>query len=149
MATTASAARTTSALRASPRPVGSATTTQPLAASRSVPGSSPTVSPPRERAPRHAASMTPPSPPQTSPAPASATAAPASSARTSSASAARPGPTIAIHARGGGTGSPHDEVHEPAGHDDHLHDLVAVEMPHDVRPPARERLQLLARRVGR
>ena len=51
-ATIASAARTMSALRASPRPVGTATSTQPLASPRSRPGSSPTVLPPaRARAP--------------------------------------------------------------------------------------------------
>ena len=45
-AISASAARTTSALRASPRPVGIATSTNSFAAPRSVPGRIPTVVPP-------------------------------------------------------------------------------------------------------
>ena len=74
-----------------------ASETQPLASSRSSEGSRPTVMPKRERAPRQAASITPPSPPQTRIAPASATAAPVSSAAASSSSEApEPGPTIAI-----------------------------------------------------
>src|SRR3954447_3234376 len=125
-ATIASAARTTSAWRASPSPVGTATCTQPLASPRSSPGSRPTVIPPRERAPRHAASITPPSPPQTSTAPAVAMPAPTSSAAASSSALARPGPTTAIHGASGGTvpsrrpprGLADDEGDELAGHDD-------------------------------
>ena len=53
---------------------------------------------PRERAPRQAASMTPPRPPETSTAPAAASAAPTSSAtRELLGGVARPAPTTAIH----------------------------------------------------
>src|SRR3954452_1584664 len=152
MATTASAARTTSALRASPRPVGIATTTQPFASSRSSPGSSPTVIPPRERAPRHAASITPPSPPQTSTALAAAIPAPTSSAAASSSALARPGPTTAIHGASGGTVPSRppagpladDEVDELARHDDDLDDLLAVDLRLQARRPG-ERLELVTR----
>src|SRR4051812_4388645 len=153
IATIASAARTTSALRASPSPVGTATWTQPLASPRSSPGSSPTVIPPRERAPRHAASITPPSPPQTRTAPAAAISAPTSSAASSSAGLARPGPTTAIHGPSGGTLRSRgaagfladDEVDELARHHDHLHHLLAVHLRLQARR-ACKRLELLARR---
>src|SRR4051794_20615864 len=138
IATSASAARTISALRASPSPVGIASSTQPLASSRSVPGSSPTVVPPRERAPRQAASMTPPRPPHTRTAPASAIAAPASSAHAASRASARPGPTTAIHGAGRGIAlvvAPvrghslaDDEVDQLARHDHDLHDVAAVDV---------------------
>src|SRR3954469_19769038 len=156
IATIASAARTTSALRASPSPVGTATWTQPLASPRSSPGSSPTVIPPRERAPRHAASITPKSPPQTSTALAAAIPAPTSSAAASSSALARPGPTTAIHGASGGTVPSRptagpladDEVDELARHDDDLDDLLAVDLRLQARR-ARERLELLARRSRR
>ncbi len=107
IATTASAAPATSALRASPSPVGSASTTQPFASSRSLPGRIPTVMPPRDRAPRQAASITPPSPPQISVAPAAAIAAPASSASASSAAdASAPVPTTAMQPTRRGTRAP-------------------------------------------
>src|SRR5215212_285381 len=153
IATIASAARTTSTLRSSPSPVGTATCTQPLASPRSSPGSSPTVIPPRERAPRHAASITPPSPPQTSTASAAAISAPTSSAASSSSRLARPGPTTAIHGPSGGTLRSRaaarfladDEVDELARHHDHLHHLLAVDLRLQAGR-ARERLELLARR---
>src|SRR3954468_18510651 len=152
----ASAARTTSALRPSPNPVGTATCTQPLASLRSSPGSSPTVVPPRERAPRHAASITPPSPPHTSTAPAAAIPAPTSSAAASSSGRARPGPTTAIQGASGGTfrsrdrarPSANDEVDELARHDDDLDNLLAVDLRLQARR-ARERLELVARRSRR
>src|SRR4051794_24534404 len=150
IATIASAARTTSTLRASPSPVGTATCTQPFASSRSSPGSSPTVIPPRERAPRHAASITPPRPPHTRTAPASAIAAPASSAHATSRASARPGPTTAIHGAGRGTpGLPDDEVDQLARHDDDLHDVAAVHVLLHLRALARQGLELLARRQRR
>src|SRR3954453_11920563 len=132
IATTASAARTMSALRASPSPVGIASTTHPFASSRSEPGSNPTVVPPRERAPRHAASITPPSPPHTSTAPAAAIPAPTSSAASSSSGSARSGPTTAIQGASGGTipsryrprALADDEVDELARHDDDLDHLL-------------------------
>src|SRR4051795_9005414 len=156
IATIASAARTTSALRASPSPVGTATWTQPLASPRSSPGSSPTVVPPRERAPRHAASITPPRPPQTSTAPAAAISAPTCSAVSSSSGLARPGPTTAIHGPSGGTLRSRaparrladDEVDELARDHDDLHDLLAVDLRLQARR-SRERLELLARRGRR
>src|SRR3954449_13215117 len=151
-ATIASAARTTSALRASPSPVGTATCTQPLASARSRPGSRPTVIPPRERAPRHAASITPPSPPQTSTAPAAAMPAPTSSAAASSSVPARPEPTTAIQGASGGTVRSRapagpladDEVDELARHDHDLHDLLAVDLRLEARR-ARQGLELVAR----
>ena len=54
-ATSASTARTMSALRSSPMPVAMAIETQGFAAERSSPGSSPMVVPPASRAPRQAA----------------------------------------------------------------------------------------------
>src|SRR5512132_2402060 len=144
-ATTASAARTTSPLRSSPNPVGIATSTQPLAAERSSPGRSPTVVPWRERAPRQAASITPPSPPVTMVAPASASSAPTSSASAHCASVASiPAPTTATY-----TTSAHDDVDEAAGDDDHLDDVLAVDVRAHVRCGQRQALELRARRAGR
>ena len=96
-AISASAARTTSALRASPRPVVMATSTWRFASARSIPGRIPTVVPPAAFAPRQAASIAPPSPPQTSTAPASASSRPTSSAVESSCPVASPGPTTATY----------------------------------------------------
>lgn len=61
---TASALLTTRPLRSSPRPVGKATERKAFPFTREFPGRSPTVIPPSLCAPRHTASMTPPSPPQ-------------------------------------------------------------------------------------
>src|SRR4051812_14186273 len=97
-ATSASDARTTSPLRNSPMPVGTTTDSHGLPAARSVPGSSPRVSPPASRAPRHAAAITPPSPPQTTIAPAVASSRPTTSAARSRAASASPAPTTATYA---------------------------------------------------
>ena len=97
---TASAQRTRSAFRISPSPVVSATATKGFASARSVPGRRPIVRPPAAAAPRHAASMTPPRPPQTRIAPASARREPVSSAAARhAASAASLGPATATIVR--------------------------------------------------
>src|SRR3954452_1713288 len=96
-ATSPSAARTTRPLRSSPRPVAMTTVTHGLAAARSVPGSSPTVTPPASPAPREAAAMTPPRPPQTTTAPARASSRPTSYAVASSWAVASPEPTTAMY----------------------------------------------------
>src|SRR4051812_31984533 len=45
--------------------------------------------------------------------------------------------------------SAHDEVHELRRHDDHLHDLLAVDVRLDVGSLARQRLELVLRRRRR
>src|SRR5512138_64048 len=80
MAMTASAFMTTSELRVKPRPVAMGRSTQGLASDGEQPGTIPTVNPPSSRAPRQAASMTPPRPPQTTTAPARAMCRPTSKA---------------------------------------------------------------------
>ncbi len=77
---TADPARATKALRACPRPVGSATVKYRLPSEASFPGSNPIVIPPACWAPRHAASITPLRPPQTRTTPSSASRRPTSSA---------------------------------------------------------------------
>src|SRR3954453_14606471 len=96
-ATSASAARAISPLRSSPIPVGTAIDTHGFAASRSLPGSSPSVTPPASCAPRHAAAITPPRPPQTTTAPARASSAPTVSAPRSWSASASPVPTTPIY----------------------------------------------------
>ena len=122
-ATSASAARTTSALRASPSPVAIATSTYALASARSAPGRIPTVVPPAALAPRQAASITPPRPPQTSTAPRSASPRPTprAAARLVARRRGRRPPRL----RAATAGLSHHEVDELAGHDDRLHDLLA------------------------
>src|SRR5439155_3027084 len=117
-ATTASDARTTSPLRSSPIPVGTATVTHAFAAERSSPGSSPIVSPPAACAPRHAAAITPPSPPQTTTAPAAASSPPTSSASRSCSDAASPGPTTAMYGVRAFTG-PRSAVRAASQDDNH------------------------------
>src|SRR5215467_2932787 len=95
MAMTTSAARTTSAFRASPSPVGIATSTQAFASPRSVPGRIPTVVPPVDFAPRQTASITPPRPPQTTTARRLASSRPTSSAWSNCSRSAAPEPTTA------------------------------------------------------
>ena len=76
MATRQTPARAMMALRISPMPVGTATLNHSLAWESSSSGRMPTAMPPASVAPRDAAAMTPPRPPQipTMPAPASACA---------------------------------------------------------------------------
>src|SRR3954469_25540382 len=102
-ATTPSVARTTRPLRSSPIPLAIATVSHWWAAVRSGPGRSPTVTPPASLAPRHAAAMTPPRPPQTSTAPARASAWPTSSAAAFSSASASPAPTTAMYWVGAAT----------------------------------------------
>src|SRR3954451_21563922 len=116
-AITPSAARTTRPLRSSPIPVAIATETHGLAAVRSGPGRSPTVTPPASLAPRHAAAMTPPSPPQTSTAPPRASARPTSSATASSSASASPAPTTATYGVVAATAG--SVTRAPAGDRDH------------------------------
>ena len=94
-AITASAARTTSALRISPIPVVSATVTCSLASARSVPGRIPSTVPPAPAAPRDTASITPPSPPHTTTAPRSASNRPTTSAHSAWSAVASLGPITA------------------------------------------------------
>ena len=152
MATTASAARTTRPLRSSPMPVGIATVTNGFAVYRWRDGSRPTVMPPAACAPRHAASMTPPKPPQTRIAPGASDEAPTSSAaRRSSAAppASRPrrcrctqSPPVPVH------DSAHDEVDQLARDDDLLDHLAPVHVRPHVGRLAAQRRQLLLRRAG-
>src|SRR5579859_4090285 len=146
MATTTSAARTTRPFRSSPRPVGIATCTHSLATLRSLPGRIPIVMPPPSRAPRHAAAITPPRPPQTMCAPALAKPRPIVSADCISCSAATLAPTIATY--GGCIASADDDVHELVGHDHNLDDLVPVQMRLDPAGLERQRFQDLARGTG-
>src|SRR2546429_288564 len=60
IAINASAARTTSAFRASPRPVGTALSTKGVASARSSPGRGPSVAPPAGRRPARAELAFPP-----------------------------------------------------------------------------------------
>src|SRR4051794_38321303 len=101
--------------------------THPFASSRCVPGRMPSVCPSRERAPREAASMTPPSPPVTTTAPPSARSAPTASAAARSSAGASPGPATATYGvtdgcslTRAGVGLADDHVDELVGHDDDL-----------------------------
>ena len=73
--------RTRMTLRAWSMPVITGTATQRLASSPRKPGRMPTTSPPASEAPREAASITPPRPPEKRTAPARATSAPTRRAR--------------------------------------------------------------------
>ena len=86
-----SADRTRIALRPSPSPVGIATSTNSFASARSAPGRIPTVVPPASFAPRHAASIAPPSPPHTSTTPREPSSRPTASATSHSSGVASPG----------------------------------------------------------
>jgi hypothetical protein len=97
MAIAASAARTTSPLRSSPKPVGRASVTCGLASARSSPGRMPTLVPPACAAPRQAASITPPRPPHTTIAPRSARRRPSSSAMLACSGVASPDPITATY----------------------------------------------------
>ena len=125
--------------------------THSFASARSGPGSSPIVIPPALAAPRQAASITPPRPPQMTVAPARASSEPH-----------RRG-DLEPHSRGASRGpddrdvrrgrhdrrSADDDVDELVGHDDHLDDLVAVDVRlHAARLKA-QALELLARGAGR
>ena len=77
----ASATAMTRPFRRSPIPVGNATVRNGLPAARSLPGSSPTVVPPRRNAASHDALITPPRPPEITTAPASARSADPASKR--------------------------------------------------------------------
>ena len=92
MAMTASPVRTTMTLRAKPMPVktGNSTYWFGRASRGSRPGMMPMVWPPSLRAPRQAASMTPPRPPQTTVAPRRAISRPTVSAPCESLPAGRP-----------------------------------------------------------
>ena len=98
-AITAVAALTTSAFLASPRPVGTTTSTHGLATVGSRPGNRPTVIPPTDLAPRQTPSITPPRPPQITTAPLAARAAPTSSASRMTEGEASPAPMTAICVR--------------------------------------------------
>src|SRR3954453_16663847 len=170
MATSASALRTIRPLRSSPRPVGTAKSTQPLAALRSSSGSRASVWPSRDLAPRQAASMTPPRPPVTTTAPAAARPAPPSPGRPppppprpASCGEASPVPTTAMCgkrdiavplSRRWPSGPPrdgssaHHDVDELARHDDLLDDGLAVDVGLDVGLGVGQRFELVLGRIG-
>src|SRR5262244_3116461 len=93
-AITASHERTRTTLRAWSMPVTMGMVTQRLASRRRKPGRMPTTMPPGSAAPREAACMTPPRPPQRSTAPARATARPTHRARAAVRAEHVPSPTI-------------------------------------------------------
>src|SRR3954469_14543958 len=151
-ATSASELRTIRPLRSSPSPVATAMSTQPLAARRSSPGSSASVTPRRDFAPRLGASLTPPKPPVTTTAPAPARPAPTSSASHCSCSEASAGPTTATYgvpATDPPASATYDDVDQLARHDDLLEHVLAVDVRLHVGLLAGQREQLVLGRARR
>ncbi len=91
----------TARFRPCPAPVATTVVAWGVASAGSSPGSTATTSPPAERAPREAASITPPRPPVTRVAPASARRRPTSSAAAASSGVAWPAPKTLIWAMAG------------------------------------------------